>query len=238
MPKWSNWSGRLSHKPDSYQQIYSEQQAAALAAYCQQQGQSIRAVGAGHSHQDLVGNDGVIVDLVGLSGVISSTEQGAWVWAGSRIHTLGLALHQHGLALPNQGDIDQQSIAGATATGTHGTGASLSNLSSRVTGACIALADGSLVECSSRSEDLATKELWLASRLHLGAFGIVTRLQLELVPSYRLREQTWQAPLLETLDNLQPLIDDNRHCEFFGIRIPIPPKSKSSTPPMTRPNTR
>ena len=69
MPKWSNWSGRLSHKPDSYQQIYSEQQAAALAAYCQQQGQSIRAVGAGHSHQDLVGNDGVIVDLVGLSGV-------------------------------------------------------------------------------------------------------------------------------------------------------------------------
>ena len=66
MPKWSNWSGRLSHKPDSYQQIYSEQQAAALAAYCQQQGQSIRAVGAGHSHQDLVGNDGVIVDLVGL----------------------------------------------------------------------------------------------------------------------------------------------------------------------------
>ena len=103
--------------------------------------------------------------------------------------TLGLALHQQGLALPNQGDIDQQSIAGATATGTHGTGASLSNLSSRVTGACIALADGSLVECSSRSEDLATKELWLASRLHLGAFGIVTRLQLELVPSYRLREQ-------------------------------------------------
>ncbi|MED5347201.1 MAG: D-arabinono-1,4-lactone oxidase [Pseudomonadota bacterium] len=215
MPKWSNWSGRLSHKPDSYQQIYSEQQAAALAAYCQQQGQSIRAVGAGHSHQDLVGNDGVIVDLVGLSGVISSTEQGAWVWAGSRIHTLGLALHQQGLALPNQGDIDQQSIAGATATGTHGTGASLSNLSSRVTGACIALADGSLVDCSSRSEDLATKELWLASRLHLGAFGIVTRLQLELVPSYRLREQTWQAPLLETLDNLQPLINDNRHCEFF-----------------------
>ena len=51
MPKWSNWSGRLSHKPDSYQQIYSEQQAAALAAYCQQQGQSIRAVGAGHSRK-------------------------------------------------------------------------------------------------------------------------------------------------------------------------------------------
>ena len=64
MPKWSNWSGRLSSQPDSYQQIYTERQASALAAQCRQQGKVIRAVGAGHSHQDLVGNDGVIVDLV------------------------------------------------------------------------------------------------------------------------------------------------------------------------------
>lgn len=215
MPKWSNWSGRLSSQPDSYQQIYTERQASALAAQCRQQGKVIRAVGAGHSHQDLVGNDGVIVDLVGLAGVHSTRQNSAWVWAGSRIHTLGLVLNQHGLALPNQGDIDRQAIAGATATGTHGTGATLGNLSSRVIGACIALADGSLVECSKDSDDPALRRLWQASRLHLGAFGIITRLQLELVPSYRLQEQTWQAPLLQTLDNLPALINDNRHCEFF-----------------------
>ena len=105
MPKWSNWSGRLTSKPDHYAQIYSEQQAAALAAYCNQNDRVLRPVGAGHSHQDLVGNDSVIVDLVGLAGVISADTNSAWVWGGSRIHTLGLALHQHGLALPNQGDI-------------------------------------------------------------------------------------------------------------------------------------
>lgn len=215
MPKWSNWSGQLKSKPSSYQQIYTEQQAAALAVNCRNDGKTIRAVGAGHSHQDLVGNDGVIVDLVGLAGVISVTTNSAWVWAGSRIHTLGLTLNQQGLALPNQGDIDQQAITGATATGTHGTGATLSNLSSRVIGASIALADGRLVTCEHHSDDPELQELWRASRLHLGAFGIITRLKLDLVPSYRLQEQTWQAPLLETLDNLEPLINDNRHCEFF-----------------------
>ena len=215
MPKWSNWSGRLQSKPDRYQQIYSEQQAAALAAHCNNNGITLRAVGAGHSHQDLVGNDGVIVDLVGLAGVINADADSAWVWGGSRIHTLGLALQQHGLALPNQGDIDRQTITGATATGTHGTGTTLSNLSSRVVGAQIALADGHLVTCTRTADDPLMRELWQASRLHLGALGIVTRLQLALVPSYRLQERSWQAPLLETLDNLQPLVDDNRHCEFF-----------------------
>ena len=215
MPKWSNWSGRLTSKPDRYAQIYSEQQAAALAAYCNQNDKVLRPVGAGHSHQDLVGNDSVIVDLVGLAGVISADANSAWVWGGSRIHTLGLALHQYGLALPNQGDIDQQTIAGATATGTHGTGAMLGNLSSRVTGSQIALADGRLVTCSASSDDPLERELWQASRLHLGAFGIVTRLQLALIPSYRLQERTWQAPLLATLENLQSLVDENRHCEFF-----------------------
>ena len=215
MPKWSNWSGRLQSKPDRYQQIYSEQQAAALAAHCNNNGITLRAVGAGHSHQDLVGNDGVIVDLVGLAGVINADADSAWVWGGSRIHTLGLALQQHGLALPNQGDIDRQTITGATATGTHGTGTTLSNLSSRVVGAQIALADGHLVTCTRTADDPLMRELWQASRLHLGALGIVTRLQLALVPSYRLQERSWQAPLLDTLDNLQPLVDDNRHCEFF-----------------------
>ena len=152
---------------------------------------------------------------MGLAGVISADADSAWIWGGSRIHTLGLALHQSGLALPNQGDIDQQTIAGATATGTHGTGATLSNLSSRVIGSQIALADGRLVTCTASSDDPLERELWQASRLHLGAFGIITRLHLALVPSFRLQERTWQAPLLATLEDLQSLVDDNRHCEFF-----------------------
>ena len=213
MAQWHNWSGRLKHKPQQLTHVYSEDQAASLALACSQADQSLRAVGGGHSHQDLVGNNDVIVDTLGLSGVISSDSASntAWVWGGSRIFSLGNALHQVGLALPNQGDIDQQSISGATATGTHGTGATLQNLSSRVVGARLALADGSLVDCSAAENS----ELWQASRLHLGAFGIITRLQLALNPSFRLVEKTWQTPLSTLLQELEGYIADNRHCEFF-----------------------
>lgn len=213
MPNWQNWSGRLTSKPDQLSFIYSEEQAAALALACTQANQSLRAVGAGHSHKELVVDGDVIADLQALSGLISVDEQDftAWVSGGTKIYALGAALHRHGLALPNQGDIDQQSISGATATGTHGTGASLQNLSSRVIGARIALASGDIVECSAAQNS----ELWQASRLHLGAFGLVTALQLQCVPSYRLQEQSWKLPLQEVLGDLDSLVANNRHCEFF-----------------------
>ena len=57
MPKWQNWSGLIEAKPSSYRQVYSAQEAAGLAKTASQTGQIIRAVGSGHSHQDLVGND-------------------------------------------------------------------------------------------------------------------------------------------------------------------------------------
>ena len=96
MAKWQNWSGRLSSKPDQLSFIYSEDQAAALAKASTQAGKSLRAVGAGHSHKELVVDGDIIADLQALSGVLSvDTDQGtAWVGGGSKIHTLGPALHR------------------------------------------------------------------------------------------------------------------------------------------------
>jgi len=213
MPSWRNWSGKLASKPQRLLHLYSETQAAALAQSAALQGQRIRAVGAGHSHQSLVQNQDLIVDLLGLSGVISSDPQAhsAWVWGGSRIYTLGTALAASGLALSNQGDIDQQTICGATATGTHGTGAQLGSLSSRVIGARIALANGELVDCGPGQE----ADLWQACRLHLGALGLITRVRLALEPSYCLLEQRLEIPLEQALADIQSMMANNRHCEFF-----------------------
>ena len=56
----------------------------------------------------------------------------ATIRAGSKIASLGDDLRAHGMALANQGDVDVQALAGALATGTHGTGAKLASLSSQV----------------------------------------------------------------------------------------------------------
>ena len=217
MPKWQNWSGLIEAKPSRYRQVYSAQEAAGLAKTASQTGQIIRAVGSGHSHQDLVGNDDTIVDLIGLAGVgkIDTAEKTAWIFAGSKIHTLGAALCTAGLALANQGDIDQQTLAGATATGTHGTGLKLRNLSSQVVGVELATSDGEVIECSADSSDPFLRNLWRASRLHLGAFGIVTKIKMQLIESYKLAETGWQATLDETLEQFEKLCLEHRHCEFF-----------------------
>ena len=210
---WTNWSGKLSTKTAVLRHVRSEAEAAAVAAEARAGGRTVRVSGAGHSHQPLVPTDGVVVDLSGLSGVISVDRQAkqAWVWAGTPIYALGPALHQAGLALFNQGDIDRQFIGGAVATGTHGTGIGLANLSSAVVGARIALASGELIDVS----ETENPELWQVARHNLGAVGIVTRLALQLRDAYRLRERGAAQTFDELAPDLDSHIHEARHFEFF-----------------------
>ncbi len=210
---WQNWSGRLTAKPAALTFVRSEADAQATVADAARRGLRIRVAGATHSHAPLVQHDDVIVDCHGLAGVaeVDQTTRRAWLWAGSRLFTLGRELHQHGLALANQGDIDQQAVAGVTGTGTHGTGVSLKNLSAAVTGIRLIQPDGAIVVATADEN----ASLWQASRLHLGAFGLVTQVQLQLRGAYRLEEHGWQAPLDEVLEQIDTLTAENRHFEFF-----------------------
>ncbi|MFK7914106.1 MAG: D-arabinono-1,4-lactone oxidase [Pseudomonadales bacterium] len=211
--RWRNWSGKQTAKHRALHFLRSEADAAALVKQAHQRGGTVRAVGGSHSHSDLVSNEDVIVDLSGLSGIVStdSQQRTARVRAGTPIYALGAGLHAAGLALHNQGDIDRQSIAGAVATGTHGSGQTMRNLSSAVIGATLVLADGSITRCSADQQP----ELFAAARLNLGALGLVTELELQLRDSYRLQEAQQTLTLTEALACLPDKIAAHRHCEFF-----------------------
>lgn len=192
---------------------YSEEDIQALLAAANSAGETLRVAGAGHSHSELIPGADHLLDIGALTGVVSidSRTSRAWVWGGTPIHTLGPALHRHGLALANQGDIDRQSIAGAVATGTHGTGVSLGNLSSSVTGIRLVCANGDVSVTNAENDP----DLWQAARLGLGAFGVVSQLELQLLPSYRLREHVTLADHDEVVDGLMERTLDHRHLEFF-----------------------
>jgi len=213
MASWKNWSGRHGSKPSALYFIRSEADAAAIVREAVRARRSVRIAGAGHSHAPLVVNDGVIIDASGLAGVVSvdAATKRAWVWSGTRIYALGRALHDHGLALKNQGDIDRQAIAGAVATGTHGTGRTLQNLSASVTGIRLIAASGEIVECGTQQNS----ELLRAARLSLGAFGVITQLQLQLTDAYVLQERGWSEPFDALMPKLDALCARSRHFEFF-----------------------
>ncbi len=213
MVSWSNWSGRQTSKPRLLQFIRSEQDACAIAAHAGQSGNSIRVAGSGHSHSPLVPHDSIVVDASGLAGVIEVDLESSrvWVWAGSKIYSLGRPLHDSGLALKNQGDIDRQAIAGACATGTHGTGRNLQNLSASVVGARVALASGEMLDCSAEENP----EGWQVARLNLGALGIVTRLQLQLREAYKLKESGFEESYSDLVPKTSELVGENDRFEFF-----------------------
>jgi FAD/FMN-containing dehydrogenase len=213
MAKWSTWSGNHKAKPSALHFIRSVEDAQAMIAQAARVGRRVRVAGSGHSHAPLVPNPDTIVDLSGLSGVISVDRENlsARVWAGTRICQLGRPLHDAGLALFNQGDIDRQTIAGITATGTHGTGRNLKNLSASVKAMTLILASGEKVRC--RAEENAS--LFEGARLGLGAFGLVTEMEIHLRDAYRLKEKAWQEDFASFFPRIGVLANSHRHFEFF-----------------------
>ncbi len=207
--RWANWAGDERCAPALFSRPESEDE---LAEAVVRGGASVRAVGSGHSFSDIACTDGHMVSLDRMNRVLGSDGELVEVQAGITLHELGPALAERGLAMENLGDVDAQSLAGSLATGTHGTGVGLRNLSAQVAALRIVTADGSVVTCAEGDEDL---DLFRAARVGLGALGIVSTVTLRCQPLYTLRRIDEQRPLTDVLDNLQELADTRERFEFF-----------------------
>jgi FAD-linked oxidoreductase len=181
----------------------------------EQSGVSVRAVGAGHSFAPLVQTDGLILSLDKLQGIvgIDKTRRIARVHAGTRLSAIGPALAAHGLAMENLGDINVQSIAGATSTGTHGTGIALGNLATQVAGLRFVTADGREVMASPDEN----ADLFHGGRIGLGVLGVLTELDLQLVPSFKLSQVRAKMGLDECLAGVNSMLKRHRSMEFFWL---------------------
>jgi FAD-linked oxidoreductase len=207
--EWRNWSGSVAAAPSALERPKTEAELQGLVAAASK----VRVAGAGHSFMPLCETNGLLLSLEDMEGELDVAEDGKSVWtpAGWPIGRLTEALWAKGYSLVNQGDIDKQAIAGAVSTGTHGTGRALGSLSTAALGFRLALADGSIVECD-RERD---PELFEAARLSLGMLGVVTRIRLNVLPAYRLKETIRRRALSEVLDTWDALADAHRHVEFF-----------------------
>ncbi len=116
-----------------------------------------------------------------------------------------------GFGLENQGDIDKQSITGATATATHGTGARFRNVSAQIVAARLVTAQGRVLEISESSDS----DAYLAARVSLGALGVISQVTVKVVPLFTLHRRDELRPLDKTLHHLDEYVDGNDHFEFF-----------------------
>jgi FAD/FMN-containing dehydrogenase len=151
----------------------------------------LKVVGACHSFSGVAVPEAEAMTLDGLAGITGLDREQRLVTAkaGTRLRDLTRALHTQGWTLPIVGSIQAQSIAGAIATGTHGSSLVHGNLASLVHS--MRLVDG-----TGTAHDLGPDDPRLeGARVHLGALGVVTEVTLRVEPAFRLRQDVEHLPV-------------------------------------------
>lgn len=205
---WSNWSGSVVTNAQVLRPKSEDELSEVV-----RMSSSVRMTGASHSFMPLCASETTIVSLADLSGTIriSSDRQRVTVPAGKTIRALTAELYALGLALPNQGDVNVQSIAGSIATATHGTGKDFGSLSTLACGFRLVRADGEACWC----DETTLPNLFQAQRLSLGMFGIATEIELDVVPAFYLSETITTMSIDEIRERFDEFENDHRHVEFF-----------------------
>ncbi len=211
MTEWRNWAGDQVCRPASVSRPESVAELVELVASAS----SIKVRGSGHSFSEAALTDGVMIDLAAMDRVldVDPTSGLVKVEGGIALRALNLALHEHGLAMANLGDIDRQTISGAISTATHGTGAQLPNISAQVAGIELVTGSGELVSLGPDDPDggLAFR----AARVGIGALGAIATVTLQTVPAFALHRVDEPIALDRVLSDFDQLAAANDHFEFF-----------------------
>jgi len=212
---WTNWAGNQSCAPTAIRRPTSEAELVALVQVAAAAGTRVKCVGAGHSFTPIACTDGVLIDLSGYDRVLGHDAEArtVTVQAGIPLSSLSDELDQRGLALENMGDIGSQSIAGATATATHGTGWHFGNISSRIVGMRLIAGDGSIVEATAEENP----EVLAAARVGVGALGIVSTVTLQTVKAFRLHAIEEPMRVDEVLSDFDGFMSSADHVEFYWV---------------------
>jgi L-gulonolactone oxidase len=202
---WTNWSGGQQSHPTATVRPLDEAGVRAAVRRAAERGQRLRPVGAGQSFSPLALTDEVALELSALTGVVRCDGERVRARAGTTLADLNAALDQRGLSLAGFCDVDTPTLAGAVATGTHGSSAATGSLSAQVTGLRMIDGSGAAVEVAAGELD--------AVRTGLGVIGVITEVELAVRPRLLLRVSQDRSPLDEALS--PEFLDGHAWAEFW-----------------------
>ena len=212
--RWTNWVGNQSFTPAHAAAPRDEEEVVALVRAAADRGTHVRVSAATHSFTPVVETDGLLLDLSAMRGVVATDAERkrAQALPGTLIQDFYEPLWSAGLALRNQGDIDTQQIAGAVSTATHGSGIGYTSLSGAVRGVRLVTGTGEIRDIGEDEPDLLR-----AAQVSVGMLGVITRLELAVTDTYRLREQVGLRSWDDVMEHWDELVNDHRHFGFFWL---------------------
>ena len=229
-----NWAGNQRCVPRGVHLPTSTAEVAAIVRTAAEAGERVKVIGGAHSFTDVAMTDGHLLSLDAMNQLLAvGGPEGldVTVQAGIRLYDLNDALAARGLAMPNLGDINTQSIAGAIATATHGTGASHGNIATTIVGMEIVTGDGGV----RRVDEDNDSELLRVARVGVGALGVVTEVTLRCVPTFNLHAVETIEPLTDVLADFGRVMHGTDHVEFYWMpgarRCQVKRNTRTESPP-------
>ena len=209
-PQWRNWSGNQTASPN---QMLYPRNADGLAELLKTTTGVVRPLGGSHSFSALVPTDDTIISLEAMAGLqhFNAETLEARFGGGTRLAMASQQAWDAGGSFINEPDINLQSLSGAIATATHGTGLGLPSMSGMVSALTVMTPDGESHHLNADDERL------LAAGTHLGALGFITDITFKLQPSYRLEERIWTMSLDDAMAYIEQEKHNHRHIELFAF---------------------
>lgn len=212
--RFINWSSQYQCQPTAVHHPTSTEETRNIVCQAIERKTKIRVFASGHSPSDIAMSDKDLICSDRFNQIlnINSDSQTVVTQAGVTLKNLNQSLAKHGLALPNLGSISEQTIGGAIATATHGTGLNYGILSTIIQEITLVTGLGEIIKISKDENS----ELLNAVRCHLGSLGVLTELKLQVTQEFDL-EVNEQPETLETvLDNLTERLQAD-HYRFWYL---------------------
>ena len=213
MSTWTNWSGLVTVHPQHELTPRDVPEVADAVLAARAAGRTVKMVGTGHSFTAIAAAEGVMLRPEKLTGITHVDREAMTVTAlaGTPLHVLNTALENLGLSLHNMGDIAEQTLAGATSTGTHGTGGTVASLSAQVVGLDLVTADGTVLH----ADETERPEILAVARIGLGALGILTSLTFRVEPLFTVEAHEGPMRWDEALGSFDQLVAENHYAEMY-----------------------
>ena len=179
-----NWAGNIVYSTSNLHEAQSVEQIQKLV----RQSKQVRVLGSHHSFNTIADSSDTLISLKKLNHVLelNREKQTVTIEAGMRYGELASYLHGEGFALHNLASLPHISIIGACATATHGSGVGNANLATAVSAIEFISGDGSIISLSRTNGDIFNGAV-----VNLGTWGIVTKLTLDIEPTYDIRQNVF-----------------------------------------------
>jgi xylitol oxidase len=198
--KLHNWAGNIEY---SSEDLYSADSLAAVESYVKSHSK-LKVLGTRHCFNTIADSSHSFLSLLKMDEVVALNADARTVTinAGMKYGQLAPYLDAKGFALHNLASLPHISVAGACSTATHGSGEKNGNLATAVSALEFVTASGEVMTLSREKDG----QVFLGAVVGLGALGAITKVTLDLLPTFQMRQYVYEnLPLTQMKEHFDAI---------------------------------